>query len=130
MTRATEGVKKCGSRVYATFLRKLLGNQLQLGALLGSDPVCTNPDTCPSAVYSPVAGDLSWHYSLGHWVEDDPVHGDGAFSSPGALGFYPWIDAGKKSYGVLARVAFGGADESAACGALIRKAWATGTVQP
>ena len=29
--------------------------------------------------------------------------GDGAFSSPGLFGFYPWIDAGKTYYGVLAR---------------------------
>jgi len=31
--------------------------------------------------------------------------GDGAFSSPGAFGFYPWIDRTKTNYGVLARSA-------------------------
>ncbi|WP_395702121.1 hypothetical protein [Aquabacterium sp.] len=115
---------------YAVFLRKLLNNQLKLAALLGSNPVCTNPSTCPSAVSTPTPPDLSWHYSIGHWVEDDPVTGDGAFSSAGAFGFYPWIDAGKSWYGIVARVSlFGAGADSALCGAAIRKAWFTGTVQ-
>jgi hypothetical protein len=115
---------------YAIFLRKLLNNQLALGALLGRNPVCTNPATCATAVSTPITGGLNWHYSLGHWVEDDATRGDGAFSSAGAFGFYPWIDATKASYGVLARFdSAGGANESIACGALIRKAWATAIVQ-
>ena len=116
---------------YALFLRKLLGGQLQLGALLGSHSVCTNPSTCAQAVSTPVPATESWHYSLGHWVEDDPVVGDGAFSSAGAFGFYPWIDASKRWYGVLARqsVANGEGYDSAQCGRLIRKAWVTGVVQ-
>lgn len=80
---------------YARFLRKLLGGQLQLGALLGTHAVCTNPATCSTALRTPVPATESWHYSLGHWVEDDPAVGDGAFSSAGAFGFYPWIDASK-----------------------------------
>ena len=37
-------------------------------------------------------------------MEDDPaVHGDGAFSSPGAFGFYPWIDSSKSYYGIISR---------------------------
>ena len=116
---------------YAFFLRKLLGGQLQLGALLGSHAVCTNPSTCAQAAYTPVPATESWHYSLGHWVEDDPVVGDGAFSSAGAFGFYPWIDASKSWYGVLARqsVANGEGYDSAQCGRLIRKAWVTGVAQ-
>lgn len=117
---------------YAVFLRKLLGNQLKMSALLGSNPVCTNPATCADALYTPVPGH-DFHYSLGHWVEDDPVSGDGAFSSPGAFGFYPWVDADKAHYGVIARfeVQAGGGEgfSSAQCGQLIRKAWATGTAQ-
>ena len=74
---------------YARFLRKLLGGQLRMSAALGSNPVCTNPLTCPSAVGTPIPGNESWHYSIGHWVEDDPTVGDGSFSSPGAFGFYP-----------------------------------------
>ncbi|HWH81865.1 MAG TPA: hypothetical protein VNU71_06475 [Burkholderiaceae bacterium] len=116
---------------YARFLRKLLGGQLQMGALLGTHAVCTNPATCPTALRTPVPGTESWHYSLGHWVEDDPVVGDGAFSSAGAFGFYPWVDASKTWYGVLARqVANSGEGfNSADCGRLIRKAWVTGVVQ-
>lgn len=115
---------------YALFLRKLLNGQLKLGALLGHHPVCTNPQTCPSASYTPVPQEQSWHYSIGHWVEDDPVRGDGAYSSAGAFGFYPWIDVAKTNYGIVARTAlFGSGNESAACGAAIRKAWQTGVAQ-
>lgn len=94
------------ARDYATFLRKLLGNQLKLAALLNSHSVCTNPSTCPTAIPMPITG-YSWYYSIGHWVEDDPASGDGAFSSAGAFGFYPWVDASKTYYGVVARQDFG-----------------------
>ena len=113
---------------YARFLRKLLGGQLRMGALLGSNAVCTNPLTCAQALAAPIAPSESWHYSLGHWVEDDPVVGDGAFSSVGAFGFYPWIDASKTTYGVLARQSANGGP-SVSCGRLLRRAWATGVAQ-
>lgn len=114
---------------YARFLRKMLNGELYLGSMLGSGAVCTNMFTCTSrgTEISPTPMKESWHYSLGHWVEDDPQVGDGAFSSAGALGFYPWIDAGKTSYGIVARKAEAGSGEaSAMCGRLLRKAWATG----
>lgn len=112
---------------YARFLRKMLDGRLKMGALLGSNAVCTNPDTCPNALATPVPRTESWNYSLGHWVEADPVVGDGAFNSAGAFGFYPWIDATRTWYGVLARQAApGSGNESANCGRLIRKAWVTG----
>ncbi|MCC9597064.1 MULTISPECIES: hypothetical protein [unclassified Rubrivivax] len=114
---------------YALFLRKILGGKLQMKSLLGSGPVCTNPATCASAVYAPLPLSESWHYSVGHWVEDDPKVGDGAFSSPGAFGFYPWIDATKTRYGIVARVAPNGALGSVNCGRLIRSAWASGVAQ-
>jgi hypothetical protein len=121
---------------YARFLRKILAAQLRIHDLLGSHAVCTNPATCPEAAYAPIPSAESWHYSLAHWVEDDPVVGDGAFSSPGAFGFYPWIDAGKTTYGVLARhanVSLTGGDpvavDSVVCGRAIRKAWFTGVAQ-
>lgn len=115
---------------YAIFLRKILSKQLYISDLLGAHAVCTNPTTCSSAVYTPVPAKLSWDYSLGHWVESDPVTGDGAYSSAGAFGFYPWIDKTKTYYGVLAREGKpGSGDDSAACGGLIRKAWMTGRVQ-
>lgn len=116
---------------YAKLMRKMLGGQLKIGALLGSGAVCTNAKTCGStqATFAPIPLSESWHYAVAHWVEDDPVVGDGAFSSPGAFGFYPWIDATKTYYGVVARMTANGAFPSVQCGRLIRKAWATGIVQ-
>jgi hypothetical protein len=115
---------------YAVFLRKLLGDQLEMSALLGSHAVCTNPATCSTAVSTPITSGVDWHYSIGHWVEDDAASGDGAFSSPGAFGFYPWLDAGKTHYGIIARFdAAGGGNDSAACGALIRRAWLAGVAR-
>jgi hypothetical protein len=130
---------KTSAEQYALFLRKLLAGSLTpllIGPLLGNDAVCTNPMTCPTAAFSPITGSSSstesWHYSLTHWVEDDPAVGDGAFSSGGAFGFYPWVDATRTSYGVLAREApFTGHNgyDSAVCGRALRKAWATSTSQ-
>ena len=116
---------------YAPYLRKLLAGSLRMAAALGTNPVCTNPTTCArQAVYTPIPINESWHYSTGHWVEDDPVVGDGAFSSPGAFGFYPWVDASKTWYGVLARRdSSGGGVDSVYCGRLIRKAWVSGVAQ-
>jgi len=115
---------------YAVFLRKILNKQLYISDLLGTHAVCTNPKTCATALYTPVPADLSWNYSLGHWVESDPASGDGAFSSAGAFGFYPWIDKTKTFYGIVARKdSSGGGHDSAVCGGLIRKAWMSGRVQ-
>lgn len=141
---------KMNAENYALFLRKILDGELRMHDYLGTYAVCTNPHdiNCPSAIYSPVdqskphgpdnISTESWHYSLGHWVEDDPTKGDGAFSSPGAFGFYPWIDASKTWYGLIARhdlknaghhksdVPSGAA--SVYCGRLIRQAWLTGQI--
>jgi CubicO group peptidase (beta-lactamase class C family) len=116
---------------YAGFLRRMLAGSLQMSGLLGSHAVCTNPATCATAAYTPVPSTESWHYSLGHWVEDDPAVGDGAFSSAGAFGFYPWIDSTKRYYGVVSRLdASGNAGyPSAQCGRLVRKAWLTAVAQ-
>jgi hypothetical protein len=116
-------------RAYAGFLRKLLGGELRLGTMLGSHSVCANPTACADgeALASPLPAEDRWRYSLGHWVESDPETGDGAFSSAGAFGFYPWIDASRSSYGIVARIAPNGAwRASAKCGRLIRQAWASG----
>jgi hypothetical protein len=112
---------------YAVFLRKILSGGLAIGAHLGENAVCTLPSACPTARYSP--SPAAWHYSYGHWVEDDPAAGDGAFSSPGLFGFYPWIDAGKKYYGILARYSLAAQAyvQSAECGARVRKAFLTGS---
>lgn len=115
---------------YAVFLRKILSKQLFINDFLGTHAVCTNPQTCATALHTPVPSNLSWDYSLGHWVETDPVSGDGAFSSAGAFGFYPWIDKTKTFYGIVARKGEpGSGEDSAKCGGYIRKAWMTGRVQ-
>jgi len=123
---------------YAVFLRKILSGALLMNAALGSHAVCTNPAVCPAqALNTPVPGSQNYHYSIGHWVEDDPVNGDGAFSSAGAFGFYPWIDAGKTWYGIVARVDKNNAGDnepgngfvSLQCGQLIRQAWIDGTAR-
>jgi hypothetical protein len=123
---------------YARFLRATVSGELQLGALLGQHKVCTNPTVCPGgAVKTPIPLSEAWNYSFGHWVEDDPQVGDGAFSSPGAFGFYPWITADKRFYGLVAREEKRGlmtgdpsdkpAIASVACGREIRAAWMDGT---
>ena len=114
---------------YGRFLTRLVAGKLKLSGLLGSHAVCTLPGQCPTAVKSPAAPH-AWHYRLHHWVEDGPL-GDGAFSSAGAFGFYPWIAADRSHWGVLAREVIerrAGMD-SAACGALLRKAWSTAQQQ-
>lgn len=117
---------------YSLFLRKILNGNLRMLENLGTNSVCTNTTTCPAtAASAPIPATESWSYSLGHWVENDPVQGDGAFSSPGLYGFYPWINADKTRYGILARYDTG-VDaywDSVECGRLIRKAYATGQEQ-
>lgn len=130
------GGASTSAEMYGRFLQRVVAGQLHMGRLLGQHAVCTDPVSCPTAVYPPVAGLLRWHYAVGHWVEDDPDSGDGAFSSAGAFGFYPWIDAGRRWWGIVARhhsLGLTGDDpgqrparESAACGARIRAAWISG----
>jgi hypothetical protein len=137
---------------YAEFLKGLIrtSDPLLMSNFLRpttQDPyaVCTNPSdsTCvdangqPLARYSPVPSTISWHYSITHWIEDDPATGDGSYSSPGKFGFYPWIDASKTYYGILARYDNSATlvpqnapyYQSAICGANIRKAFMLGKQQ-
>ncbi len=122
------------AEAYAVFLRKILSGTLLMHGMLGANAVCTNPATCPSgeAVNTPIPASESYRYSIGHWVEDDPINGDGAFNSAGAFGFYPWIDASKTWYGIIARrdtTETNNGFRSQQCGQLIRKAWITGVAQ-
>jgi hypothetical protein len=117
---------------YAGFLRRMLRGEYLMSSRLGTDKVCASSACASGAVLSPAPPDEAWSYSLGHWVEDDSTVGDHAFSSAGALGFYPWIDSSKTWYGVLARrAASPGGNEgvtSLRCGRLIRQAWVTGVI--
>jgi hypothetical protein len=123
------GGLRMSAAAYAVFLQRVVGGQLLFRNYLGIDPVCTLPQSCPGqALRSPVPA--AWHYSYGHWVENDSG-GDGAFSSPGAFGFYPWIDASKSYYGIIARAGRpqqgeGAGYASALCGREIRRAFFTG----
>ena len=117
------------ANVYAAFLRKMLRQELTAGSQLNAFARCTNPLTCASAIESPFPPNESPNYSIGHWVEDTIVS-DGAYSSAGAFGFYPWIDPTKANYGVVARADLSPdgkqAMESVTCGRKLRQAWATG----
>lgn len=124
---------------YAHFLSTILNGQLQIAKLLGTHKVCTNPKTCPGeAVKAPIPSSETWHYSIGHWVEDDPKVGDGSYSSPGAFGFYPWISADKQIYGIVGRENHHLSLEeqerpavaSVDCGRDIRAAWMSGQSRP
>jgi len=120
---------------YTPMLRGILSGQLLMHDALGTNAVCAwSVGSGCNAASSPVLTE-KWHYSITHWVEDDPTqNNDGAFSSPGAFGFYPWIEANKTYYGVISRFYATGQGiqngvASAQCGALIRHAWDTGTEQ-
>jgi hypothetical protein len=118
---------------YALVLRRILDGTLVMRDALGTSPVCTQRAAPCNAAFTPIPE--AWHYSIGHWVEDDPsTNGDGAFSSPGAFGFYPWIDKSKTYYGIISRAQSPEAGEqhgysSAQCGRLIRAAFMTGIEQ-
>jgi hypothetical protein len=112
---------------YAKLLSAIVRGDLVISAHLGESAVCTLPGaSCPTASSSP--SPFAWGYSYNHWVEGP--EGDGAFSSAGALGFYPWISGDKQLYGVLSRQSqLGGGFDSVLCGQQIRKAWVTATAQ-
>lgn len=128
-TNLAGGVNASASS-YTAFLRRMLLGEYVMSSNLGYKKVCASAACAAGFNLSPAPPDEAWNYSLGHWVEDDPVLGDGSFSSPGAIGFYPWIDATKTWYGVIARRAAstGGQEgvRSQRCGRLIRQAWVTG----
>lgn len=118
---------------YTALLRAVLNGQLHMLEALGADPVCAWVRAGCDAASSPQFTE-HWHYSIAHWVEDDPSVGDGAFSSPGAFGFDPWIDADKQYYGVISRFAASGTGNqngfaSALCARKLRAAWKTGVQQ-
>lgn len=133
------------AREYAVFLRKLLvgaSPSLRLGGLLGTHAVCTQPSaTCNASIETAAKLPDNFHYSLGHWIEDDPAatpSSNFAYSSAGAFGFYPWVDAGRTLYGIVSRQdpsvvgeteGTGEGYSSIRCGRLIRLAWKTGVAQ-
>jgi Bacterial Ig-like domain (group 2) len=118
---------------YSPILRAVLKGQLGMLDALGTNAVCAWVGSGCNAAYSP-ATTVQWHYSVAHWVEDDPATGDGAFSSPGAFGFYPWIESNRRFYGVISRYAPANGEiqnglASSQCGHALRTAWETGVQQ-
>ncbi len=118
---------------YSPILRAVLSGELGMLDALGTHSVCAWVGSGCNAAYSPGVT-VHWHYSITHWVEDDPTTGDGAFSSPGAFGFYPWIESNKKFYGVISRYVTANGEiqngiASSQCGHELRAAWETGVQQ-
>ena len=118
---------------YSSILRAVLTGQLGMLDALGTNAVCAWVGPGCNAAYSP-AVTVHWHYSIAHWVEDDPTTGDGAFSSPGAYGFYPWIEKNKQFYGVISRYSVANGEiqnglASSQCGHALRAAWESGVQQ-
>jgi len=115
--------------MYALVLRNILNGSLTIRDALGTNPVCTLSSSTCVAGYTPFP-DEAWHYSIGHWVEDNPAtNGDGAFSSGGSLGFYPWIDKTKSYYGIVSHDHNNAGYPTVQCGRLIRRAFMTGIEQ-
>ena len=129
---------------YRSALKGILAHQLYMYQSLDNHLVCANPGgnytsnppggTSCNSPYSPITT-VNQHYSIGHWVEDwynsSSNYGDGAYSSPGAKGYYEWIDTTVTYYGVIARVAASGGQGQITekCGALIRNAFTCGVNQ-
>ena len=120
---ALAGGVETSAEQYALLLQALINNKLYLSSQLGKKAICTLPGPCPTARFSPVKE--NWSYSYHHWVELDENGQTEAFSSPGAFGFYPWISADKKFYGIVARSGLReGSDwDSVLCGREIRRAF-------
>lgn len=125
---------------YAQFLMRLMRSPADGGLVmhdyLGVDTVRTLPCPANESGCSP-GGTIAWHYGYQYWVEDNTTSGqfplggpqvgpgDGAYSSPGAYGFYPWISADKSLYGIVARRSLLPAayQQSVVCGQAIRYAY-------
>ncbi len=127
------GGMKSNTQDYAGFLQNLMSGDYYMSNLLDFNPVSTQP--CPSGYSdcSPI-GTIDMEYSLHHWIETHSsgtlpngvaiAAGDGAYSSPGAHGFYPWITSDKSYYGIVTREgAAGSFNDSLACGQAIRAAF-------
>ncbi|AKJ06856.1 hypothetical protein ATI61_105178 [Archangium gephyra] len=119
---------------YRVFLRNLLNNQYGMSARLNADAVPAYPGG-PDVAYTPWTMGQAY-YGLGHWLERESVNGVWSvtgYSSPGAFGFYPWVDAGKSQYMLLARARANGPGGegglSLVCAQDIRKAYETGVPQ-
>lgn len=117
---------------YADFLRGLIDGRLIAGEHLGFGATATHCEGC----FSPF-GELAMHYSGHHWIEDHDggvlrdgertARGDGAYSSAGGFGFYPWVAADRSHYGLVAMLGrFGSGQIGFRCGGALRAAFVGG----
>lgn len=125
---------------YARFLRDTMAGNNAMSALLGAHAACAyaSGDCQDSVTYSGAPPDKRWQYSIGHWVETDDTRGRGTFSAFSLEGYYVWISADKKYYGIVAPMRPDARIRNAAknlyidtidCGRAIREAFVTGVVQ-
>lgn len=114
------GGMQTSASAYEGFLTEVLADELVFLDYLGAHA-------------TPTQKRHSYDYSMGHWVEKFPNGDIDAYSSIGALGFYPWIDSTLEYWGVIARLdtqsPVGAADDSELCGTKMRKAFMTGIPQ-
>ncbi len=120
---------------YRLFLQNLLNSQYTMSVRLNADDVPAYPGGA-NVTYTPWRGDLPVHYGLGHWIEREPVNGAitvTGHSSPGKFGFYPWVNASRSQYMLLARARNDSAtfegQMSRECAHRIRVAYSTGVTQ-
>jgi hypothetical protein len=127
---------RSNSADYATFLQKIMNGTYVMSNYLNYQPVLIYP--CDSGITGCTPfGTVNSHYSLNHLIEDDGggtftaftpnttiAAGDGAYSDPGAYGYYPWISANKQYYGIVStQGAVGNYQNTVPCGREIRKAF-------
>ncbi|MBN8227773.1 hypothetical protein JYK02_09650 [Corallococcus macrosporus] len=132
---AVAGGFSASAAQYRVFLTKLINDQYVLSSLLTVDAVPAWPGG-PGVSSTPWSGGEAY-YGLGHWIEGEVRNGAWTVtghSSPGAFGFYPWVNAARTQYMVLARnrQLFGDeeGEKSRACAQAIRKAYGLGVPQP
>lgn len=90
---------------YALFLQNMINDKYVMSKSLQTEAgVCANK-VCHAKEFSdsPVPGSMHWWYGNHYWIEKNPAGKVEAYSSPGLFGFYPWISADKKYYGLIAR---------------------------
>ncbi|RKH21798.1 hypothetical protein D7X74_00250 [Corallococcus sp. CA047B] len=133
---APAGGFSASAAYYRVFLMKLINNQYELSSKLNVDSVPAW-EGGTNVSYTPWTAAGQAYYGLGHWIEGETVSGVWTVtghSSAGAFGFYPWVNAARTRYMLLARSRQLGGDaegeKSRVCAQAIRKAYELGVPQP
>lgn len=93
------------AKTYSQFLQNLMSDKYYLSKVLATDPGVCAHSACGAkeVAESPIPEGLKWWYANHYWIEKDDKGKTLAYSSPGLFGFYPWITADKKYYGLISR---------------------------